>query len=484
MNRAAPRPFLTFFVGEAQFAADAATVSEVFRQPRVTRVPGSPYSLLGIAALRGAATPVVSLARLFGGEDTPSEHSRLLLLEAGQTVGLLVDRVGALTQLSASEAPKSNAAFGRLYAVEDAAARVVDLEGLLRQAFSLGTGEVRARTVASLPFEEASGADRAMTLLAFELAGQTYALPLEAVSEVLTFRGKLTRVAGSEDMTRGVLDLRGRLLPVVSLKILLGLAERGDDADRVIVTRVGDAYVGLAVDGLKSILRVAENAVDPAPAVLNRGKGEAQVQSIARLPEGQGLVAILSTERLFRDEKTAQILADGRTEARPMDETGTTGAAEAYLIFRIGGDEYGLPLAAVGEVARLPERLTRVPRAPAFVEGVLNLRGRVTPVIDQRRRFQAPTSAALGQPRVIVTTVEARQTGFIVDAVSEILGIAETQMDPAPDFTADAGRLFTRVATLDGGERLILLIEPKALLDRAERDLLADMDISRIGIGS
>ena len=152
------------------------------------------------------------------------------------------------------------------------------------------------------------------------------------------------------------------------------------------------------------------------------------------------------------------------------------GAAQRFLVFRIGPEEYGLPLDAVEEVASLPERLTRVPKAPPFVEGVMNLRGKVTPIIDQRVRFASEIADGAARPRVVVTTVDGRQAGFIVDAVSEILLLAESQIEVTPELTADAGRLFSRIATLDHGARLILLIEPKELLDRAERDLLAALE--------
>ena len=67
-------------------------------------------------------------------------------------------------------------------------------------------------------------------------------------------------------------------------------------SSQVVVARIGDAMVGLAVGRLRAILRVTVHAIDPAPAVLNRGEGEAQVQSICRLPGTEGLVAILSSE--------------------------------------------------------------------------------------------------------------------------------------------------------------------------------------------
>jgi purine-binding chemotaxis protein CheW len=151
---------------------------------------------------------------------------------------------------------------------------------------------------------------------------------------------------------------------------------------------------------------------------------------------------------------------------------------ERYLIFSVGGEEYGLPLAAVNEIVRLPERLNRVPNAPAFIKGVLNLRGSVVTVIDQRSRFNVEAASAAGKPRIIVTTIEGRQAGFIVDAVSELLALAGDQIEMTPRFTADAGRIFTRIATLNGGDRLILLIEPTELLARAERDLLSGFTAS------
>ena len=63
-------------------------------------------------------------------------------------------------------------------------------------------------------------------------------------------------------------------------------------------------------------------------------------------------------------------------------------ADEQFIIFRLGDQDYGLPIAAVDEIARPPERIARLPKAPAFVDGVMNLRGAAVPIIDLRRRFE------------------------------------------------------------------------------------------------
>ena len=489
MTAAAPTAkLLTFFVGEDQFAVTASDVIEIHRPPRVTRVPNGPASLLGIGSLRGMPAPIVSLARLLGRADhhadgRPSPHARLLLIDGEQTVGLAVDRVGTLSTVPAGsiETEGRKAGFGRLYQIDDRSVRALDLGSLLRQEFATH-GRVERRPAAEIAAPATVSRRAELSFLAFDLAGQSYALPIDEVDEALPLPEALTGVAQSDQAVLGVTTLRDRLLPVVSLRMLLGLPERAEASDRVVVARIGEARIGLTVDRLRSILRVPESSIDPVPAVLNRGEGEAQVRSICRLENGAGLVAILSAERLFRDEKVAHILADGRNDGRNgggmMPTTTKNGMAERFLIFRLGAEEYGLPLGAVDEVIRLPDDITRLPNAPDFVQGIVTLRGTVVPVIDQRVRLAAGPAATGLRPRIVVTTIEGRKAGFIVDTASEILAVREDDLTATPDLAAEAGRLFSRVASLDGGKRLILLIEPKELLERAERDLLARLAAS------
>lgn len=469
---AGAQQYLTFTIGEERFAAKADDVAEVVRRPRVTRVPKAPLSLEGVTSYRGSPTPVISLTRLLGRTEAPSAERLLLLLDNG-ALGLMVDSVGSLSTLDdAAGHEGARDGFGRLYIQDASAFRVLDLEGLLSREFAgIGRGERSSRAPGPTSGAVQGPSGDTVDLLGFELAGQAYALSLSEVAEALPLPAHMASVAQSDEALLGVVELRGQLLPIVSLGRLLGLAGGHDAARRVVVVRIAGSQVGLAVDHLRAILRVPPQAIDETPAVLNRGAGEAQVRSIARLPGG--LVAILSGERLFREEKMAQILADGRTSnedtAMPADEAEER---TPFLIFRLGEEEYGLPLSAVDEIVRAPDQLTRLPKAPAFVAGVLNLRGQVIPIIDQRDRFEVAGERSAARPRIIVTTVDGKQAGFIVDAVAEILPLAAGQIEATPELALDAGKLFSRVANLEDGQRLILLVQPKELLDRAERDLL------------
>jgi purine-binding chemotaxis protein CheW len=104
----------------------------------------------------------------------------------------------------------------------------------------------------------------------------------------------------------------------------------------------------------------------------------------------------------------------------------------------------------------------------------MNLRGQVIPVIDQAQRFGAGTSQS-ARRRVIVTRIGELQAGFIVDAVSEVVRVRASALRAAPDFGNEDTRVFERVANLADEQRIILIVNPRELLDRAEQDLLRSL---------
>lgn len=460
---------LTFRVGDRRLAVAASEVAEVVREPRITRVPHAPESLAGVANVRGQVVPVVSVASLIGVAAAGGAGRRLIVLEREEPLGLAVDEVTGLAD--------GTARSGSLVVTEGGESRVLALDEALQARFAAApqAGARRARARAAPQAAEAHG-PREVALLGFELAGQPYGLPLDQVREVIAAPRSITSLPRTDAAMLGVLRHRGRLLPVAATRVLLGLAPAPLDQDgRVVVAAIGDARVGLAVDRITAIIREPQTSLGPVPRLLNRAAGEAQIASMLRTREGR-LVSVLAPERLFREDSVAQILEDGRQMANEgEDETAARGAVERVLIFQLGEEIYGLPLGAVLEVANLPRALSRVPNAPRFVAGVMSWRGQALPVIEQRQRFGVSAEAAAQRPRVLVGRVGELLAGFAVDAVLEIAEIPADQLQPTPSLTAEAGRLFDRVANLEDG-RVVLLVRPEELLDRAEADMLAALD--------
>ena len=162
----------------------------------------------------------------------------------------------------------------------------------------------------------------------------------------------------------------------------------------------------------------------------------------------------------------------GEARCRTRAQAGHAREERKFLVFRLGGDEFGLPVEAVDEVASAPVQITRVPKAPKFLEGVINLRGAIIPVVDQRRRFDMPRLEKLDGRRLIVLRTERHRAGLIVDSVSEVLRTSADAIKPAPDLTEDITRLVHGVINVEAERRIILLLDPAELLTRAERGLL------------
>ena len=143
-----------------------------------------------------------------------------------------------------------------------------------------------------------------------------------------------------------------------------------------------------------------------------------------------------------------------------------------FLIFWLGDDEFGIPVESVDEVARMPEQITRVPRTPRFLEGVVNLRGEILPVIDQRRRFDMPQLEQGENRRLIVVKTQRHRAGLIVDSVSQVLRANESAIEATPNLTGEITRLVQGVVNIPKEERIILLLDAGELLTRAEQGLL------------
>lgn len=143
------------------------------------------------------------------------------------------------------------------------------------------------------------------------------------------------------------------------------------------------------------------------------------------------------------------------------------------LVFRLGDDEFGLPIDAVVEVSQVPAQITRVPKTPKFLEGVVNLRGEVLPVVDQRRRFDMPQLEKSETRRLIVIKTERHRAGIIVDSVSDVLRTYRENVAPPPELTDEkTARLVHGVINLEKAGRIVLLLDPAELLTSAEQGLL------------
>jgi purine-binding chemotaxis protein CheW len=487
------RQFVTFIVGSEVFAVDMAPVQEIIRVPDVVRVPLAPRTLDGLANLRGKVLPIISLRRIFGFDERVSDDaSRAVVIDQGQPLGFVVDRVVSVVGVDPQQ-------------IEDASAlkTTVNTElvsGLLKDVggypmiMVLDFGKLIASEFASISASSRGHAGNALEstaygveekindelqLVSFEVASQEYAIVIDDVQEIVQVPESIVHVPHSEPHVLGLMTLRNRLLPLVSLRRMFGLPNRdADENSRIVVVSLGAGSVGVVMDSVNEVLRVARVDVDVVPGLL--AKQLTDIEQICRLDGGKRLVSILSVDNMFRniamkDTLTKVAAMNDKAEQGSVQDGAEGDDEEQVVVFRLGKEEFGVPINSVQEIVRVAEQLTRVPKAPVCVEGVINLRGAVLAVMDLRRRLGLEQVERSDQQRIMVFLIDGARTGFIVDSVVEVLKIHKSSIELAPRLSGEQDGLLARMANLERQKRMVQLIDPSHLIEKQQREDLAEL---------
>ena len=492
----APESILIFRIADETFGLKLAAVAEITRLPELARMPLVPRCLLGLANLRGIVLPVVSLRVLLQLPDLEAnEKNRVVVLRGDAPVGFVVDQIERLMQVTPDQLQFDEAGAGAvdptlldgvIKGAEGAnTIKILNPSRLLAGQFSqLGVPATAAanRSAIAMTGPITAPAQAMVSLLSLLLGQQEYGLPLERVREIIPLPDHISEMPRPETAVLGVTTLQDRLLPIVSLRALLGLPTAGEQQrSKIVVVSLGDGVVGIVADATREILRVSLDNIDPAPALLTRGEGEAEISSICRVDNGRRLIALLAPDQLFRPELVRRILAEqGTADDLQSQPKASAMAHEQFIIFRLGKQEYAIPIAAVAEIARQPKDITQLPKAPSFIDGVMNLRGSVVPIINLRRRFDLGTSERATAQRILVLTIGGVTAGFLVDSVSEIMKAPIDAIQAAPEVSQEQMRLISKVINLEADGRLVLLVDPAQLLNQVEADVLAKFERSTL----
>ncbi|WP_090448795.1 chemotaxis protein CheW [Dyella sp. OK004] len=141
-----------------------------------------------------------------------------------------------------------------------------------------------------------------------------------------------------------------------------------------------------------------------------------------------------------------------------------------YLIVGLGREEYGMDILAVREI-RGWTPVTRIPQAPSYVLGVLNLRGAIVPVLDLRLRFGLPREEYTATTVTVIVTVAGRLFGVVVDAVSDVMDVADNAVRPVPDMGTTVDTEYLKGLT-SAAERMVLLLDVDKLLQPQDAQML------------
>ena len=497
--------FVTFFLGKECFAFPMSSVLEIIRAPQAVPVPLTSAGLVGLANLRGEILPVVDLRRTLGLPTRPfDDTTRAVVVSCGRPVALMVDRVSSVLDADPStvepaETGHSIADMDLLTGVIKGAdgselVQIIDVAGTVAHEFAgIAAPEKSGTDAAMAPQSNAElatdgeddddGEDGTSQFVSLLVNDQEYAFKIRQVDEIVRVPELITEVPKTAHHVHGLMNLRGRLLPLVSLRGIFGMPDEDlTEHHRIVVVRVPNAEgsaeerVGVVVDHVREVLRVTDDECGPMPEML-REEGAEEIETICQLEDGKRLVAVLSLTALFdhpaireaRDMSAEQEHPEHAEDEDDMldddyDDDDENSIDNQLVIYQLNDQEFGVPISFVQEIIRVPEELTEVPKTAAFVEGMINLRGAVLPVANMRKRFDLDAGNRNDRQRILVLSVEDQQTGYVVDSVTEVLRLPVDALEASPELSEEQSRLIGRVAKLDDGSRIVQILDAEQLM--------------------
>ena len=205
-----------------------------------------------------------------------------------------------------------------------------------------------------------------------------------------------------------------------------------------------------------------------------------ELSGVAKLDDGARLIMLLDVANLMKDQKIRDVQNGSRQaaqEGKAVDKVAAAESSEIQLVtFMLGAEEYGVPISQIQEIDRLG-KITKVPKAAEFIEGITNLRGEVIPVLDTRKRFDLEVKAPDDRTRIIIVDMGGVKTGLVVDSVREVMNLAKKDIAPPPE-TIGSGidqQFISGIGKVDAGKRMIVLLDVQKILGRQEQAQLNEV---------
>jgi purine-binding chemotaxis protein CheW len=471
---------VTFTLDEVEFGLDIDRVQEITPRTDITPVPGSPSFVLGIVNLRGSIIPVLdSRLRFHLPPKAPTAKTRVIILDlAGQATGLMVDSVSEVVKLddfTLRETPPLVAGVRSDYlaGMVTAANRLItliNLEKILDSKEFSERAKLTEKGGGSSIFT--SGATQAveeqiedeLPYVTFTLGRESFGINLKMVEEIIELPA-VTKVPDAPPYVMGVICLREQVLPLLDFAQMLHAepAEQAVQGDMVILLSFGRAKLGIVVDGIQEIIRIKEEDILPPPQTLNEREA-ADLEGIVL--RSDRMVSLLKVMDIINGDDQAKIVAMSSSIMPERNEEALATHELPLVVFHLGGEAYSLRLHEVREIIMVGN-ITPIPRAPTFIEGVLNLRGEVMPVIDLRERFGLPRQPVSSLSRIVITPIGGVSTGLVVDSVEEVKSVDERRLEPPPRVAAVGANAFIeKVARVEQG--VIFLLNVQCLLTEVE----------------
>ncbi|MBF0288074.1 MAG: chemotaxis protein CheW [SAR324 cluster bacterium] len=424
--------FVTFTLDKEIFGVLIHAVEEIITLPdKVTPVPKAPSYFSGMINLRGEVISVIDLKkRLSLPSSDHSDSTRIMIVSiADAKVGMIVDSVSRVLPIAANHVlpppaimHQSNASyiFGSVQQA-DSVLLLLDTDQLIRvNELAIYSQIVDNENLPATRELQASAAVKERILIGFKLGFQNYALDIKYIEEIIELP-KITPVPEMSHLIEGIFHQRNQALPILYLgnQFRLPPSEITEETTVLIINDSG-LVMGYIVDQITEVFRAYDNEIIPPPPNVS-GRSAEQLEGILKVKQNDTteVVMALNVEKILSDEEHEYLiqlnegLNDGQDD--PADHQSSSEVI-SILKFHVGEEIFAIRVPDIDEIT-IMQKMVPVPKAPPFVNGVINLRGDVITIIDLAKVFGNTAQSAAETTRIVIVSMEEQKAGFQVDRV-------------------------------------------------------------------
>jgi purine-binding chemotaxis protein CheW len=453
---------LVFYVGEDLYSIDSSNVDQILRIPEFTNVPMSLDLIRGIASIKGIMVSIVDLYKLIynkGFIDLNSLKARIITINFnGEVLALLVDDIQSNVILNNNNIQHSstNDIITEVITIDDNLVHFLDVEKLFCKLHDFKY-KVRDFSLSEKSVKKVDLSNKvSKNYFVFTMGDEKFAIETDIIREIISNHEISTNIPNANDHTLGLITLREEVLVAIDFRKFFNIEGFESKENRLIIINDANNSVALLVDSVIDIKDFADTDIQEIPSKFK----DRHIVGVIEIDNDE-LISIVDKKEvinLLNNVQEDDVIDEDINPNNIIEDTIDEDLIE-LVIFNVGNEEYALDIESIEEIMNVVE-ITPIYGTNELLEGVINLRGGIIPVISLHQRLNIKKLISEDQ-KILINRMNGFRVGFIVDEITEISSIFKRDLKNSDS----EDKLFSDIVILENGKRIILKLDSEELFN-------------------
>lgn len=461
---------VVFQLGEEEYALPILYVKEIVRIPKLIQPPSLQKGIIGLCNMRSELLPIVDVRPFFHIENSgDSKRNRIIVTDYnGQKIGIVTNKVSEVIEISKEnrkESPtnlkKVGEGFIKDIIIYNKGKRIIIMlngEKLMEYGTKvLKKVEQESNLLEHVPYQKKVQPIKQIVI--FTIDNREYGLDIHWIKEIINLP-QYTKTSNVSECIKGVISHREQIIPILDLGSLLGSSKDIiENSNRVIIITVEHISFGIVVERVSQIVS-KEIKVREVSEAIKFNSGFEFFKEMIELDNGNRLVMILDPNKLVNMIKKIKKIDDFVSDSKYniVHKEKVENDIEQIIIFQLEKEEYAVDISNVIGLSRIAD-ITFVPGVPYFIEGMIDIRGESSLVVNLRKLFQFKEQVYKSNTKAIIVEKDKKKLAIITDSPIKILRIPKKCIENTTQiYKFDHNNYIWKIAKLDDNTRNIMIL--------------------------